>query len=186
MVSFSCCGALRDIRLFPSRSWCDLQAVFGNLLTGEPAVFAVDLEAAAGEGVLRVGDLDVPLAGVVVGYPLGCAAGTTIAGSINRQDGSFLLGYLCALGGLPIGYGIGAAGIAIGRGNPIVNVSSIALGILTPPVCSTIGYNLARNPSPGLGRLDQRLQMPSIGLKREPAGGETAVALDVRLLNVRF
>jgi hypothetical protein len=62
----------------------------------------------------------------------------------------------------------------------------LALGFLAPPVGSTVGYNLIRSPVPGLGRLDQRLLMSSIGLGREPAGEETAVALDMKLLNVRF
>jgi hypothetical protein len=126
------------------------------------------------------------LISVVLVYPVGCAAGTTIVGGVREQGGNFGLAYLGALVGLPVGYGIGAGGDAISGGSPILRWSFIALGCLAPPVGATVGYNLIRNPEPGLGRLDQRLLMPSIGLRSEPAGKETMVALDMKLLTVRF
>ncbi len=126
------------------------------------------------------------LAGIVVAYPIGCAAGATIVGGMSQQGGNFLLGYLGALAGLPVGYGIAAGGQAIPVNSAVLKGAFVVAGCLAPPVGATVGYNLIRNPVPGLGRLDQRLLMPSLGLRGEPAGKEAAVALDMKLLTVRF
>lgn len=126
------------------------------------------------------------LAGVVVGYPIGCAGGATIVGGMSQQGGNFLLGYLGALVGLPVGYGIAAGGQAIAMNSDVLKGAFVVAGCLAPPVGATVGYNLVRNPVPGLGRLNQRLLMPGLGLRGEPAGKKTVVALDMKLLTVRF
>lgn len=126
------------------------------------------------------------LASYVIAYPVGCAAGTSIVGGLKQQDGSPLLSYLGALVGVPVGYGVFFLGEAASGGSAVIRWPAVALGLLAPPVGATIGYNLSRKSGVGYGLLDQRLLMPSIGLRCEPAGEETAVALDMKLLNVRF
>ena len=130
---------------------------------------------------IMAGVISVPLI-----YPVGCAAGATIVGGLNRQNGNFGAAYLGALLGLPVLFGTVWVAQSDPGANPVLMGSLMGLGFLVPPVGATIGYNLSRKSGAGYGRLDQRLLMPSVGLRGEPAGKKTVVALDMKLLTVRF
>jgi hypothetical protein len=127
----------------------------------------------------------IGLAGTVVVYPLGSAAGVSLVGSASQEQGSFGAAYLGALIGLPIGYGIAVGGASLTGHSPVLQWTCVVLGALVPPAGACAGYSLTRSPVPGLSRLDRRLLLPGVGFRSE-AGRETIAAIDVRLLTVRF
>jgi hypothetical protein len=167
----------------------------GALLTGAlltaGAVIGVDALLSSPtpdeSGLEVLGDVLHAATGIVVVYPLGSAAGTSIVGGIGQQHGNFGSAYLGALLGLPVGYGIAAGGLAVAERSPVLLVALVAAGCLMPPIGATVGYNLSRQSDAGYGRLEQRLIPPSIGVRSwSDLEGQTVVATDVRLLTVRF
>jgi hypothetical protein len=129
----------------------------------------------------------IGMASAVVIYPLGSAAGASIVGGIKRQCGNFGAAYLGALLGLPIGVGIAAGGLAIPVNSDVLKGALVVVGCLVPPIGATVGYNLSRQSTVGVGLLDRRLVPPSVGVKSwSDLEGHTIVATDFRLLTVRF
>jgi hypothetical protein len=159
----------------------------GTLLVVDPGVFGPTGDHPNGNMDGGIIGFFLGMAGTVVAYPLGCAAGTSIVGGIKQQYGNFGYSYLGALLGLPVGYGIAVGGLAMAGRSPVLRGVSVVAGCLAPPVGATVGYNLSRRSDAGYGRLEQRLVPPSIGVRSwSDLEGQTVVATDVRLLTVRF
>ena len=126
------------------------------------------------------------LGGAAVGYTAGSALGTWLVGSMARQDHLPSWAFVGALAGLPVSIGCVAAAAAL-ENHDKPGALLLIPAFAAPPAGAVIGYNLSPPCGcAGTSRLEDRLLMPSIGLSREPAAEETVVALDIRLLNVRF
>ncbi len=145
---------------------------------------------AAGEpGDLFKGPILPPYArigGMAVGYTAGSALGTWLVGSMARQDHVASWASVGALAGLSVSLGLVFAAAELEKSDKPGALLLIP-ALAAPPAGAVIGYNLS--PSCGCrenSRLEDRLLVPSIGLRGEPAGEEPVVALDMRLLNVRF
>jgi hypothetical protein len=126
------------------------------------------------------------LGGLAVGYTAGSALGTWLVGSMAQQDHVASWAFLGALAGLPVSLGLVYAGAELdknGKPGALLLIPAFA----APPAGAVIGYNLS--PSCGCtqaSRSGDRLLLPTVGLRRIAGETETVVALDMRLLNVRF
>jgi len=123
---------------------------------------------------------------MTIGCSAGAALGTWLVGSVTRQDHFAYGAFLGALVALPASVGlVVAAGAMEKNGKP--GTLLLIPAFAAPAAGAFIGYNLT--PSCGChGSTPQfggRLLPPSLGVALEP-GEATAVAYDVRLLNVRF
>jgi hypothetical protein len=126
------------------------------------------------------------IGGMTVGFSAGSALGTWLVGRMARQDHREYGAFLGALAGLPVSFGLVVAAAALennGKPGALLLIPAFA----APPAGAVIGYNL----SPPCGcwptsRHDSRLLIPGVGLRKEHSGEVASVALDVRLLNVRF
>lgn len=125
------------------------------------------------------------IGGMAVGYTAGSALGTWLVGSLAGQDHKASWAFIGALVGLPVSLGLVYAADELeqeGKPGALLLIPALA----APPAAAVIGYNLSPSCGcPGTARLENRLLMPSVGLRREP-GEPMVVAFDVRLLNVRF
>jgi hypothetical protein len=143
--------------------------------------------AAGGTGGLFAGPI-VPVSARVGGVAVGCAAGsalgTWLVGSIAQQDHVGAWAFVGALAGLPVSLGLVAAAAALENDNKPGALLLIP-AFAAPPAGAVIGYNLS--PPCGCTRttqLENRLLLPTVGIA---AGNNKAVvALDMKLLNVRF
>jgi hypothetical protein len=123
---------------------------------------------------------------MTVGFSAGSALGTWLVGRMARQDHREYGAFLGALAGLPVSFGLVVAAAALennGKPGALLLIPAFA----APPAGAVIGYN--RSPSCGCwptSRHDSRLLIPGVGLRKERSGDVASVALDVRLLNVRF
>jgi len=125
------------------------------------------------------------IGGMAVGYAAGSALGTWLVGSLASQDHKASWAFLGALAGLPVSFGLVYAADKLeqeGKPGALLLIPALA----APPACAVIGYNLSPACGcAGTARLENRLLLPSVGLRREP--GETMVAaFDIRLLSLRF
>ena len=105
-------------------------------------------------------------------------------GSIARQDHRASGAFLGALAGLPVSLGLM---VVAALGNVERPGLLLIPAFAAPPAGAVIGYNLS--PSCGCtqtSRLEDRLLLPSVGLRRTAGDNETVVAVDMKLLNVRF
>jgi len=124
--------------------------------------------------------------GLAAGWTVGSGIGTCLVGRIARQDHQTSWAFLGALAGLPVSLGLAYAASRLeedGKPGALLLIPALA----APPAGSVLFYNLS--PSCGCygsSRLNDRLLTPSVGLRRETAGDETILALDMRLLNARF
>ncbi len=128
-------------------------------------------------GYARVG-------GVAVGCAAGSALGTWLVGSIAQQDHVGSWAFLGALAGLPVSIGLAAAAAEL-ENHQKPGVLLLIPAFAAPPAGAVIGYNLS--PPCGCTRttqLENRLLLPTIGIAA--GSNEAVVALDMKLLNVRF
>jgi hypothetical protein len=126
------------------------------------------------------------IGGIAVGYTAGSALGTWLVGSLAQQDHRASWAFLGALVGLPVSLGLVYAAAELEKTDK-PGVLLLIPAFAAPPAGAVIGYNL----SPPCGcawtsRFEDRLLMPSIGLRRTAGDNENVVALDMKLLNVRF
>jgi len=125
------------------------------------------------------------IGGMAVGYAAGSALGTWLVGSLASQDHKASWAFVGALVGLPVSLGLVYAADEMeqeSKPGALLLIPALA----APPAAAVIGYNLSPACGcAGTARLEDRLLMPSVGLRREP-GEAMVVAFDVRLLNVRF
>lgn len=133
----------------------------------------------------------VGLAGITIGYPIGCAAGICAIGKIAQQDGTFGYSLLGAALGTPIALGLAFAAIKLeerGDGGILLLIPAF----LAPPAGAVIGYNLSRTSEmdggePRTPSLDARFGLPSVCLKTELLeDGKRVSIVDFRLINVRY
>ena len=124
------------------------------------------------------------IGGLALGHAAGSALGTWLVGSIAQQDHRASGAFLGALAGLPVSFVL----VTVAWTG---NVKSPALLLIpafaAPPAGAVIGYNLS--PSCGCtqaSRSGDRLLPPTVGLRHVAGDTETVVALDMKLLNVRF
>jgi hypothetical protein len=143
--------------------------------------------AAGGTGGLFAGPI-LPgyarIGGIAVGSAAGSALGTWLVGSMAQQDHVASWAFLGALAGLPVSLGLVFAAAELEE-NDKPGALLLIPAFAAPPAGAVIGYNL----SPPCGcvetsRLEDRLLLPTIGITA--GDDETAIALDMRLLNVRF
>jgi hypothetical protein len=130
-------------------------------------------------GYARVG-------GIAVGYTAGSALGTWLVGSMAQQDHVGSWAFVGALAGLPVSLGLVYAAAELEK-NDKPGALLLIPAFAAPPAGAVIGYNL----SPPCGctqttQLENRLLLPTIGLRRAAGDNETVVALDMKILNVRF
>ena len=120
-----------------------------------------------------------------VGCAAGSALGTWLVGSVARQDHRASGAFLGALTGLPVSIGLAYAAAELelkGKPGTLLLIPALA----ATPAGAVIGYNLSPPCGcAGTARLEDRLLLPSVGLRPEP-GEKTAGAIDVKLLNVRL
>ena len=122
--------------------------------------------------------------GLAVGYTAGSALGTWLVGSIAQQDHVGAWAFVGALAGLPVSLGLVAAAAALENNNKPGALLLIP-AFAAPPAGAVIGYNLS--PPCGCTRttqLENRLLLPTIGIST--GNNKAVVALDMKLLNVRF
>jgi hypothetical protein len=143
--------------------------------------------AAGGTGGLFAGPIvlvSARVGGVAVGCAAGSALGTWLVGSIAQQDHVGAWAFVGALAGLPVSLGLVYAAAELEK-NDKPGALLLIPAFAAPPAGAVIGYNL----SPPCGctkttQIENRLLLPTIGIA---AGDkETVVALDMRLLTVRF
>jgi hypothetical protein len=145
--------------------------------------------AAGGPGGLFEGPI-LPgyarIGGIAVGCAAGSALGTWLVGSLAQQDHRASWAFVGALAGLPVSLGLVFAAAELEKADKPGALLLIP-AFAAPPAGAVIGYNL----SPPCGctqttRLEDRLLLPGIGLRRAVGDEGNVVALDMRLLNVRF
>jgi hypothetical protein len=124
------------------------------------------------------------LGGMAVGYTAGSALGTWLVGSIAQQDHVASWAFVGALAGLPVSLGLVYAAAELEKSDKPGALLLIP-AFAAPPAGAVIGYNLS--PPCGCTRtaqLENRLLLPTIGITA--GSNEPVVALDMRLLTVRF
>jgi hypothetical protein len=144
----------------------------------------VAVMAAGGTGGLFEGPGYARIGGIAVGCAAGSALGTWLVGSMARQDHVASWAFAGALAGLPVSLGLVFAAAELEK-NDKPGALLLIPALAAPPAGAVIGYNL----SPPCGcvetsRLEDRLLLPTIGITA--GDDEAVVALDMRLLNVRF
>ena len=166
--------------------------VGGAVVAGSVVGFGlgyVAVWAAGGTGDLFEGPI-LPgyarIGGIAVGYTAGSALGTWLVGSLAQQDHRASWAFLGALAGLPVSLGLVYAAAELER-NDKPGALLLIPAFAAPPAGAVIGYNLSPPcDCAQTSRLEDRLLMPGIGLRRAAGNNETVVALDMRLLTVRF
>jgi len=126
--------------------------------------------------------------GTLAAYSAGSAIGARMVGRALYFDGNSNLSYELAF--VPPVVVIGAGVVYALKGSaPSYLAGNAALVTLVagPPILATVGYNIG--VTPGYASSHSRLQPPSFAARLEQSCGaehRTVVALDARLLRVRF
>ncbi|UCG42128.1 MAG: hypothetical protein JSU73_09620 [candidate division WOR-3 bacterium] len=163
---------------------------FGALLGGGAALAGVYALSAslAGSETNRLEEADEVLLGFSIGLyvvPAGFAGGTSLFGLLLGERGGFGPSYVGALLGLPAGMAVAAAGLlgdqAFGTG-PWLTLTGGAIGVALPTFGAVWAYNSSRPPSASSPALD----WPALGLHQVNSDTGDALAIDCRLLSVRF
>jgi len=163
-------------------------ALVGGVLVGAGAGLAGGF---AGLAIWGPGDDPWPVSmgfgfgavgGFVLGYPCGCALGTTTVGSWlkckGNTGGAYAGAYLVLLAAIPLALaGRGAFG-------PLYAIPPV---LLLAPAGAVIGYNTGVQRTSSRSSLGARLAPPSLAFCVRPGSGEqTYSAFDCRFVAVRF
>jgi hypothetical protein len=163
---------------------------FGALLGGGAVLAgAYALSASiAGSETHRLEDANGILLGFGIGFytvPAGIAGGASLFGFLLGERGEFGPSYIGALVGLPAGMAVAAAGLlgdrAFGTG-PWLTATGGVIGAALPIYGAVWAYNSSRPPENAGVILD----WPGLGLRPVSSDFGSAVAVDCRLLSVRF
>ena len=119
-------------------------------------------------------------------YPLGSAAGATIAGDIAKQHGTYWASAAGAGIGTVAGFGCFVLGTASWLG-PVVEAGFCVLAFAAPPAGAVIGYNLS-NRARTEGGLGSRLLAPEVSFEpvRPVSGERTTFRANLRLIMLRL
>jgi hypothetical protein len=141
--------------------------------------------------VYRGGDLG-PSLNTAFTYALpvaavGLAGGATLAGHALRQHGRFWPTLAWSAGSMAVGVGLAAFGLSVGskEGNPLGPMAAVVVGVgvATPLVLPTVGYNLSRPKD----ALSSRFLPPQVGLASETRPDRTrVVSTRLELVRVRL
>lgn len=163
---------------------------FGALLGGGAVLAGVYVLSASivGSESNRLEGTDGILLGFSIGFytvPAGFAGGTSLFGLLMGQRGEFGPSYIGALVGLPAGMAVAAAGLlgdqAFGTG-PWLTVTGGVIGAALPTYGAVWAYNSSRPP----GNARSTVGWPGLGMRRVKSDFGDAVAVDCRLVSVRF
>lgn len=163
---------------------------FGALLGGGAVLAGVYALSAsiAGSESNRLEGTDGILLGFGIGFytvPAGFAGGTCLFGLLMGQRGEFGPSYIGALVGLPAGMAVAAAGLlgdqAFGTG-PWLTVTGGVIGAALPTYGAVWAYNSSRPPE----NARSTVGWPGLGMRRVKSDFGDAVAVDCRLVSVRF